>query len=106
MRTERTSLTSLTSQPISSSASASARPSNTGQVERHSRFSRSTPTSTRRAHSSSVMNGMKGCSSFRIWSSTQAAVARVSALASSSSPLRIGLASSRYQSQKVPQVNS
>ena len=52
------------------------------------------------------MKGMNGCSSFRIWSSTQAVVARVSALAASSSPLRIGLASSRYQSQNVPQVNS
>ena len=105
-RTERTSLTSLTIQPISSSAGASASPSNTGQLERHSRLARSTPTSTRRAHNSSVMKGMNGCRSFNTWSSTQAAVARVSALASASSPLRIGLASSRYQSQKVPQVNS
>ena len=39
-----------------------------------------------RAHSSSVMKGMKGCSSFRIWSRAQAVVARVSALAASSLP--------------------
>ena len=69
-------------------------------------FSRSIPTSTRRDHSSSVMNGMNGCSSFSTWSSAQAVVARVSALAASSLPVRIGLVSSRYQSQKVPQVNS
>ena len=58
------------------------------------------------AHSSSVMKGMNGCSSFRIWSSAQAVVARVSALAASSSPDSIGLISSRYQSQNVPQMNS
>ena len=52
------------------------------------------------------MNGMKGCSNLRIWSSTQAVVARVSALAASSLPSRIGLISSRYQSQNVPQTNS
>ncbi len=50
-------------------------------------------------HSSSVMKGMKGCSSLRIWSRVQAAVMRASALAPSSVPLSSGLMSSRYQSQ-------
>ena len=45
---------SLTSQPISSSAFALASPSNAGHALRHSMFSRSIPTSTSRAHSSSV----------------------------------------------------
>ena len=47
---------------------------------------------------------MIGCRSFRITSSTQAAVAWVSALAAPSSPFRAGLASSTYQSQKVFQM--
>ena len=57
-----------------------------------------------RAHNSSVMNGMKGCSSLTIWSRTQAAVARVSALAASSVPFSTGLMNSRYQSQKTAQT--
>ena len=51
------------------------------------------------AHSSSVMKGMNGCSSFRISSRAQAIMARVSALAAPSSPISTGFASSRYQSQ-------
>src|SRR6266481_521565 len=51
------------------------------------------------AQSSSVMKGMKGCSSFRISSRAHATMARVSDLAAPSSPINTGFASSRYQSQ-------
>jgi hypothetical protein len=51
------------------------------------------------AHSSSVMKGMKGCSSLRISSRAHAVMARVSALAAPSSPISTGFASSTYQSQ-------
>jgi len=50
-------------------------------------------------HSSSVMNGMNGCSSLRISSSAQAAVARVSSLAAPSGPVSSGFDNSTYQSQ-------
>ena len=50
------------------------------------------------------MNGMIGCSSFRITSSVQAVMARVSALAASPSPFSTGLASSRCQSQNTFQM--
>ena len=62
------------------------------------------PLSAVTRHSSSVMNGMNGCSSFRISSSTQAAMARVSSLAAPSGPVSTGFASSRYQSQKTFQT--
>src|SRR5262249_21586722 len=55
-------------------------------------------------NNSSVTNGMKGCSRWTIWSSVHAAVARVSALAASSSPFSTGLISSRYQSQNTFQT--
>ena len=48
---------------------------------------------------------MIGCSSFRVTSKAQAAVAWVSALAAASSLFKTGLASSTYQSQKVFQMN-
>ena len=51
------------------------------------------------------MKGMTGCSSFSVWSRVQAVMARVSAFAASSEPWKIGLASSRYQSQKTFQTN-
>ena len=54
--------------------------------------------------SSSVTKGMKGWSRPRIASSTQAAVARVSALAGPSGPESTDLENSRYQSQKTSQV--
>ena len=55
------------------------------------------------AHSSSVTKGMKGCSSLSARSSTMR-MARVSAVAASSAPNRIGLISSRYQSQNLCQT--
>ena len=84
-RTERTSLMSLTSQPISSSAVGVGEPlEHRPGVEAQQVLALHAAPRPVRAHSSSVMNGMNGCSSFRIWSSTQAVVARVSALAASS----------------------
>ncbi len=50
------------------------------------------------------MNGITGWSSFRMVSSTQAVIARVSPFAAWSSPFRIGLASSTYQSQNTFQM--
>ena len=105
-RTERTSPMSAISQPISASAALSARPSKAGQAARQSTSSPAGSAPARRSHSSSVMNGMNGCRSFMIWSSAQAVVARVSALAASLPPSSTGFVSSRYQSQKVPQVKS
>jgi hypothetical protein len=103
--TERISLTVSTSQPISASASASIQLSgSSGHWAEISMPSRLGPNSAVLSHSSSVMNGITGCSSFRITSSAQAAVARVSALAAASSPFRIGLASSTYQSQNTFQM--
>ena len=58
----------------------------------------------KRVQISSEMYGMNGCRSTRMWSSTQAAIARVSSFAASSSPESTGFASSRYQSQKVFQT--
>ena len=52
-----------------------------------------------------VMKGEIGCRSLRIVSSTQAVMARVSALAASSSPANTGLANSRFQSQNTFQMN-
>ncbi len=55
-------------------------------------------------HSSSVTNGITGCSSRSIWSSTNPSTWRVR-LAAASSPLASGtLASSRYQSQNSSQA--
>ena len=104
-RIERISPTVPTSQPISASASASIQLSgSSGHWAEISMLSRAGPNSAVFSHSSSVMNGITGCRSFRITSSAQAAVARVSALAAASSPFRIGLASSRYQSQNTFQT--
>ena len=60
--------------------------------------------SSMRPQSSSVTNGMKGCSRPRIVSSTQAQAARVSSLAAPLGPESVGLENSRYQSQKTSQV--
>ena len=128
-RTERIAVTRSTTQPISASAAGSpksscwqarkmadarrdsvSKPGNAvamasvasstaatlrGHTASTSRPSRLAVT----AHNSSVMNGMNGCSSFRISSRAQATMARVSDLAAPSSPNNTGLASSRYQSQ-------
>ena len=104
--TERPSLTAATISPISASASGSIRVSaSCGQRAVISMPSpRAAPRSAVWSHSSSVRNGMTGCSSFRITSSAQAAVAWVSAFSASSAPLSSGLASSTYQSQKVFQM--
>ena len=100
-RTERTPVTRSITQPISAPASASIQVSeNSGQRALISM----PPGSPNCSHRVSVMKGLTGCSSFRHWASTQAAMARVSAFASSSVPLRIGLASSTYQSQKMFQM--
>ncbi len=104
-RIERASLTSWISQPISASASASSHASGaSGQRAVISMASRGAPKSASWVHSSSVTNGLIGCSSFSAWSSTQAVVARVSALAASSAPFSTGLDSSRYQSQNTFQT--
>src|SRR5579875_1996443 len=57
----------------------------------------SRPVST--VHSSSVMNGMTGCSNRSSASSTNPSTCRVTSAARSSAPPRGILASSRYQSQ-------
>ena len=98
-RTERTAVIRSTTQPISASALASSSPSSRGQSESTSSASRFGPASPVTRHSSSVMNGMNGCKSFRISSSAQAAVARVSSLAIPSEPISNGLDNSTYQSQ-------
>ena len=98
-RTERIAVTRSISQPISASASASSRPSCFGHGASTSSASRFGPVSAVTRHSSSVMNGMNGCSSLRISSSAQAAVARVSSLAAPSGPVSSGFDSSTYQSQ-------
>ena len=96
-RTERTSEMRRINQRISASASASARPRCSGRGREHQK--RRPPLfGARFAHSSSVTKGMKGWSRISARSSTKAAIARVSA-ASASPPARIGLESSRYQSQ-------
>src|SRR6185437_12132337 len=58
------------------------------------------------SHSSSVMNGITGCSSFTVSRSTKAVTARVSSFSAPSAPCRIGLVSSTYQSHTAPQMNS
>ena len=63
------------------------------------------PCSTVCAHSSSVMNGMNGCSSFRIWSSTQATRGARLRLRRFVVARQDGLMNSRYQSQKSSQTN-
>mmetsp|Transcript_157846 Transcript_157846/g.383284 ORF Transcript_157846/g.383284 Transcript_157846/m.383284 type:complete len:238 (-) Transcript_157846:874-1587(-) len=55
----------------------------------------SRPRPGRRCHSSSVTNGIIGCSSFRPWSRQMYRTCRASVLASSSSPRIVGLMSSR-----------
>ncbi len=62
---------------------------------------RGSPSSPFTRQSSSVMKGMKGCRSLMISSSTNAAVACVSAFAAPSGPVSKGFESSTYQSQKI-----
>src|SRR5207245_3776706 len=59
-------------QPISASAAASFKPSCRGHCARISSVLRGGPSSPVTRHNSSVMNGVNGCSSFKISSSTQA----------------------------------
>ena len=99
-RTERIAVTRSITQPISASAfgvveavDAAASRDSTSSA---SRFGPCSPVTR---HSSSVMNGMNGCSSFRISSSAQAAMARVSSFAAPSGPVSSGFDSSTYQSQ-------
>src|SRR5262245_25147947 len=87
-RTERTAPITSISHPISASAAGSSRPSCCGHRVSTSRLSRPAPLSPVTRHSSSVMNGMNGCSSLRISSSAQAVVARISVLAALSGPIR------------------
>ena len=82
-RTERIPVTRSITQPISASAAASEKSELGDHGDSTSSVSRRPVT----AHSSSVMKGMKGCSSFRIWSRAQAAVARVSAFGTLVAPL-------------------
>ncbi len=98
-RTERMALTRSMTQPISASAASSWSPVSSGQGLSVKSSSRATPPSAVTFHSSSVMNGMKGWSSARIWSRAQATVAQVSVLPGDSGPSSTGLASSMYQSQ-------
>ena len=62
VRTERISLINAISEPISSSALASARPASVGQLLSASKFARGAAPAVF-SHNSSVMNGMNGCSS-------------------------------------------
>src|SRR6185437_10157555 len=92
------SVTSRISEPISASAAASVN-SNRGQA---ATITESSPVSAH--HSSSVTNGITGCSSRSIWSSTKPSTLRVRSAPVSSSPgsspdASGTLASSRYQSQ-------
>ena len=81
-RTERISEMRSTTQPISASAAGVDQAVELAASGASARIvSRFGPPSPLIAHSSSVMKGMKGCSSLQISSSTQAIVARVSALA-------------------------
>ena len=98
-RTERIAVTRSISQPISASALAIVEAVVRGQVASTSSPSRFGPVSAVTRHNSSVTNGMNGCSSFRISSSAQAAMARVSSLAAPSGPVSKGFDSSTYQSQ-------
>jgi hypothetical protein len=97
-RTERTAVMNAINQLISAAASASSKPGS-GQRVSISSGRGLVPFRSAFRHSSSVMNGMKGCSIATMRSSTQATVARVSSRAPASSPASTGLASSRYQSQ-------
>ena len=102
-RAERMSEISFTSQPISASALASI-----AGGAGHG-WPISAPCSARwpsLSHSSSVMNGITGWRSFTVSRSTKAVTARVSSFSAPSAPCRIGLVSSTYQSQTMPQMNS
>ncbi len=103
-RTERTAVTRSITQPISASASGSSRPDSAGHCVSASMPARAAPEGAVTLHSSSVTNGMNGCSSFRISSRTQAVMARVSVFCGPSAPCSSGFASSRYQSQKMFQT--
>src|SRR5437899_2824919 len=106
-RTERPSAMVSTIRLITASAAGSISDtgrSGQGAVIRKPLWSRGAPKPCVWPHSSSVRNGMTGCSSFRMTSSTQAAVARVSSRAASSAERSpslpsTALANSTYQSQ-------
>ena len=98
-RTERTAEMRSTSQLISSAAAASSKVGCGHSVSTRSPGRSSAPSRAAFAHSSSLMNGMKGWSSVKMRSSTQTTVALVSSFSGPSAPASTGLASSRYQSQ-------
>src|SRR6185312_15174057 len=114
-RNRRTSVTSCISAVISASAAGSAKaarspPAGPPSADRalagwpgHGAvITLSPPVSAR--HSSSVTNGITGCSSRSSRSSTKPSTARVAATALSSPLASAGLASSRYQSQNSSQA--
>ena len=102
-RTARIAEIAATTHSISAAAARSAM---SGDNSGHdAAISKPASSPAKYCHSSSVMNGMIGCSSRRICPSTQAVIARVSARADASSPCRIGLVNSTYQSQNVPHTN-
>ncbi len=98
-RTERTAVMRSISQLISAAAAPSSKASCGHSVSARSLGRAGAPSRAAFAHSSSLMKGMKGWSSARIWSSTQTTVALVSSFSAPSSPASTGLANSRYQSQ-------
>ena len=105
-RNRRISVTSRISDAISASAALSS-PANVGQA---AIITESWPVSA--VHSSSVTNGMTGCSSRSIWSSTNPSTRLVRSAASTAAwPASSAwaaasgtLASSRYQSQNSSQA--
>ena len=103
-RTERTSETSRISQPISASASAFSSPRCCGQGASIKQALAALALGASFAQSSSVTKGMKGCSSCeRAVEHPGGHGARLGG-GCSSSPARIGLISSRYQSQNTCQM--
>ena len=97
-RNRRISVTSRIIEAISASAARSAN-ANAGQA---ATITVSSPVSA--VHSSSVTNGMTGCSSRINCSSTKPSTCRVVSAAASSEEASGTLASSRYQSQTSSQA--